>query len=704
MLTRRRVGFLAALAGGAFLSYKVWQAVQSTELVREWYRDSGSEITEDSGTLSNSGDLVKTEETSSSDESQEGGSDAEGGKRKRVRWYPRRIACRKVAQHLRATFGLMQDRGSNRQILDREARKFARSLGVRDSDLIRVCPLAVSWALTPSPWDLEAHWYDASWAVTTLRRWCSPGFLEPRVVSVRGVDTNIHYEPPPGVVTGPPRGPEKVAVRRCLVVEAPKPHLQFAIHNPSMVNVMRGLTERVYFRPVDGKLVEPPKPVKMAAKLRPAWRRFAQYCPKTPVLTRDEFIACYAGDRRRTTRYEQARDELGVTPLQERDARLSTFVKCEKIDFTTKGDPAPRVIQPRQPRFLMESGRYIRPIEHVLYKHMGKILYKEDCVAKGFNAVETAALLRRKWEAFPDPVAVGMDASRFDQHVSLDALYWTHSIYQMFNDCPYFAWILSLMRTNKGVALAHDGTARYSVVGRRMSGDMDTALGNCLLMVSMTWCYCKAKGIKHKVLDNGDDLVVILNRPDLERFSQGVVEWFLGLGFVMKVEPAVSVFEQIEFCQTSPVWNGQQYVMCRGVRAISKDLVCTVGTRDIRPWLKAVGDCNLSLCSGIPILQEVALWMRRNGRDSKVAQHAGFASGMQRLARGMEQRAREVGERARFSFYCMTGILPDMQKELEEVYRNLGRVRETGEEISSDEQQYHCESAIWEGCRPDYGT
>jgi hypothetical protein len=75
---------------------------------------------------------------------------------------------------------------------------------------------------------------------------------------------------------------------------------------------------------------------------------------------------------------------LAAKPLSRDDASVATFIKCEKINFHAKADPAPRIIQPRDPRFNAAIGVYIKPLEKLIYKNLGK-LYKYPCVAKGFD-------------------------------------------------------------------------------------------------------------------------------------------------------------------------------------------------------------------------------------------------------------------------------------------------------------------------------
>lgn len=520
------------------------------------------------------------------------------------------------------------------------------------------------------------------------------------------MDTKIRSEVPPGVVIRPPRGIEKDGTRHCLVVAGPGKGDKFGIHNNTGVNLMRGIVERVFYVNDTGRLAPPAQPKDFSRKMNKVTRRILRWVPTVPVITREEFRDSHLGNRRKWLRYDAAMESLVDSPLTERDSRIATFVKCEKINFTKKPDPAPRVIQPRKPRFIMEMGRYIKPLEHVLYDHLSRKLYRHPCISKGFNAVKTAELIREKWVMFDSPVCVGMDASRFDQHVSVPALQWTHRIYlNFFQNDPYLKWILRQLLHNKGSAECKDCSIHYQVDGRRMSGDIDTALGNCLLMVAMTWAYCDSIGVKHQVMNNGDDIIVIMEQSDLVKFEGGVISWFEELGFKMEVEAPVTAFEQIEFCQTAPVWNGEGYVMMRTLSAISKDLTCIIGVSDIRQWLKAVGECGIALTSGIPVYQSFYCWMCRIGRSSSIVRAAGMESGMQFMAKGMTDRRREVTCESRVSFYAATGILPDAQEAIEGYYNGLGWKDDKVRDIDFNElYQRSVLHACYEGKTPEWGT
>jgi len=84
--------------------------------------------------------------------------------------------------------------------------------------------------------------------------------------------------------------------------------------------------------------------------------------------TLQDVVAYYSGSKRRL--YEEAYQSLLHTPLNASDAMSWSFVKLEKVD----PNKAPRCIQPRHPRYNLYLGRYIKHIEHRLYKRVADVL------------------------------------------------------------------------------------------------------------------------------------------------------------------------------------------------------------------------------------------------------------------------------------------------------------------------------------------
>lgn len=475
------------------------------------------------------------------------------------------------------------------------------------------------------------------------------------------VDSVMH---PSARVSGVDRPRPVGRIAYCLNWTGPK--ASYGVHNNSVRNLARGINERVFYRnerhetctlPVEGAFAA-------LAPFESSLRSF-----RVNAWSLQEVVNSYTGRRR--TIYQNAHDSLMVLPLNERDSRLKAFVKAEKIDFSAKPDPAPRIIQPRDPRFNLHFGRYMKPLEGVIYKQMAR-LYTSPCVAKGFNAEKTGELIHHKWSQFKKPIAISLDASRFDQHVSVDALKWTHKIYRRFVRGADLDRCLGWMYHNRGIGVAKDGVVRYQKDGGRCSGDMDTALGNCVLMVAMLYSLCSTLGIRHECIDNGDDITVFMESTERKRFLSEVKPWFTALGFDIKVESETDVLEQVEFCQTRPVCRDGRYIMVRRIEALTKDTTSLLDMHMTPSWWYAIGECGLALTDGIPIFTELYKWMMRVGKPSRVDKHPLYRCGMTNLATGMTYTGRPISASTRASFAAAYGIDCHRQRLLEEEIKLLG--------------------------------
>lgn len=449
--------------------------------------------------------------------------------------------------------------------------------------------------------------------------------------------------------------------------------LDFGVHNSNLRNMLRGIRERVFAVERNGELVPPPRPDPgfFDEQLAAEARFLDRWAFSTTPMSETEFVELYEGRRR--TIYQEAANSLAGRPLERADADSCSFLKAEKISFYAKRDPAPRMIHPRSPRYNVALGRYIRKVEHHVYRAVDA-MFGEPTIMKGYNARQVAGLMRSKWDRYKRPVALGLDASRFDQHVSVDALKWEHARYLAWfhgSDRVELAKLLGWQLRTKCRGRCDDGSVKYIVDGMRFSGDMNTGLGNCLLMSSMVHAWCRMRRVKSSLANNGDDCVLIVDGCQVDQLDlTGMTEWFRRMGFTLKVESQACVFERIEFCQASPVWNGEFWVMCRKHgHAMSKD--CTSlkpldGKRVFDAWRAAVGTGGLALASGIPCQQAFYQALARGAGDRKLVDIT-LETGMMRLAVGLESKAREVTAEARLSYWLAFGVTPDEQEALEGV-------------------------------------
>lgn len=462
---------------------------------------------------------------------------------------------------------------------------------------------------------------------------------------------------------------------RCVVVDTsmPMPGIVYT-HNNSLGNLVRALGERLYKVPHGDDFVDPPRPVvfdcgdyadRVVSKMP---------CFDSPISS-DEFVCLYTGSKAK--RYAAAAQNVALRGLYPSDSEISVFLKDEKICSWSKVDPAPRLISPRTPEYCLELGRFIKPIEHLLYKAVARV-WKEVTIFKGLNFNDRGEELRKKWEKYQHPVAIGLDASRFDQHVSVEALNWEHSIYLRCyrGKNKYLKYLLSRQLTNRGTAYIDDHKVEYQVNGGRMSGDMNTALGNCLIMTGLVYRYLQLRGLTASLANDGDDCVVIMERNNLPIFLEGLQEWFRTQGFTMKVEKPVFVFEEMEFCQCHPVWNGEQWTMCRNIhKALFTDSVHVGKTLDeILSIRYSIGECGIAWSRGVPVFGKFYQHILKTGvpHRSDTVQHKLMQhSGTYWNSKGCRSGTHSITSEARLSFERAFHISPSEQLAIEELYATL---------------------------------
>lgn len=462
--------------------------------------------------------------------------------------------------------------------------------------------------------------------------------------------------------------------------------VQYYVHCPDVQTTIRGLVERVYlhWETRDGvrEMCPPFQPSyeTVVNELREARSKLLSFTCHVDPWTVSQFLAPLGGSK--LALYTTAAESLRVDPVTQRDARLKTFVKAEKLE---KPEADPRVIQPRDPRFNISVGLYIKACEPVIYKAINK-MFAGKTVMKGLNADQRGTCFAHAWSRFKKPVAVGLDASRWDQHVSKNMLRFEHTIYNSIFHDPELARLLEMQLINEGSVRCVDGNIRYTVEGRRMSGDMNTSLGNVLLMCMLVWTYLKRSGFvlgessDVALLNDGDDCVLIFESDKLQCLD-GLSHWFSTLGFIMKVEKPVYELEHVEFCQAHPIEvDDGVWRMVRDPRKVlSKDTYVVKPINNKMDWdfyRTAIGQCGLSLAGDLPVFFEFYQCLIRGAdpsclRSRRNRERALPDDGMQRLAHGMKVKYSNPSVRSRVSFCRAFDIWPDEQVALEQAYRNI---------------------------------
>lgn len=437
-------------------------------------------------------------------------------------------------------------------------------------------------------------------------------------------------------------------------------------HTNDCANIVESVHERVLGRTVEGKWEPTLQPVAGAFRSASlvAFRRgvvqgLGGY--SLPWST-DQFVNHYRGQKRR--RYASAARSLESNPLKREDSYPSVFLKAEKWHEAKAG----RLISARSPRYNLCVGRYLLPLEHRVYKAIDGV-WGGPTIMKGYTPERRAAVAAGHAAYFGDGcwVAFGTDYSKFDQHTSQDALRWEHGVYlAAYLGDRDLQTMLSWQLRNTCYANAVDGRVRYTAMGGRMSGDMNTAMGNCLISAGLLHAWCSERGIEARAMVDGDDAVVFMRREDGARFLDGIGEWMRAKGYHLNVEDPVHELCEVEFCQCKYVGTTPPTMVRNPYKAITQDHTW-VEDRSIT-WaevLAATGLGGLALYGNVPVLGAYYDMLARTTTPSqKTLQRLDFRSSWLRDAtfNGVYS---EPSERARYEFWRTWGMSPGEQRAIE---------------------------------------
>lgn len=382
--------------------------------------------------------------------------------------------------------------------------------------------------------------------------------------------------------------------------------------------------------------------------------------------SRRRVVEYYGGSKRKE--FERAYESLQTDPLVEEDGKVRMFLKMDKYECGAEFKPkAPRCIQFRQKRYGLELGRYVHPLEQELYNSTVDAS-GTHVFAKCRNSEQRAADLWEKANEFVEPVFVLLDQTNWDAHVNATLLEYEHQTY--LRKCPRteLRQLLNWQRQNNGAT--KNGT-KYQTRYTRMSGDMNTALGNCVINYGLLYSWTMEAGVKACFYIDGDDSVVVVDRKDAVKLSElDPAKWFLNFGMEAKVEWATE-FEHCEFCQSRPVWDGLGWKMVRNPERFLLRSEWTVQPHQpefIPRLVSSVGKCELASGIGIPVVQSLSLAMIEASGDHKLWKGLDSyrKAKMERWAPERAQRAvREVTAESRASFEKAWGISAEEQVEME---------------------------------------
>lgn len=433
----------------------------------------------------------------------------------------------------------------------------------------------------------------------------------------------------------------------------------YTVHAKCTCNQILAATNRVicqWPQPEDGAL----------GRLRGIAKRMGDYLGRRQMVAPEEWTAKYSGYKR--ARYERAIREWEVCGVNRKHSYVNAFVKAEKITDPRKD---PRMIQARNPVYNVALGNYLKAFEHDLYNVQGvrqlKNLFPQGrLIAKGLNMVQRGALLSKRWGELTQPVALELDCSRFDAHCSEQLLRIEHLVYKRcFPKSRELQRLLEWQIHNKCFT---EGGVRYTCEGRRMSGDMNTALGNCVLMLILLADAFKQCGVPPKafrIVDDGDDCVVLVEKEYQSVVTARFPLLFRSYGHELKIESVTEDFSKVTLCGSRVVRvGGVRKCILNPRRTIGKSRIILPGANvqnyNLNRYVSTVGQCLLALHSGVPVLQSHALALRRADRRVLKSAPGSFVYRFARDQDWADHQPEPVTDEARLDFQDCFGVsIPD---------------------------------------------
>lgn len=441
-------------------------------------------------------------------------------------------------------------------------------------------------------------------------------------------------------------------------------------YNNTILGMERALKERLFYIPdgIGGWINRPSHaPGVILDKMSPFLAEMATRAAYTHPWTRMQFANSYEGQKQR--RYANAACRLDEEELLGIDCELKFFMKFETFNLATKPDPSPRGINPPSDKYLVEFGRYIKPVEKIIYGNV-KNLFGYDVVVKGLNQSARGRLINESWMRYSDPVCIAMDASKFEQSVSSECIEFEARLYsEYYKGDKLFRYMINKQKSYTGRARSQDGYLKFKIADVRASGMNNTALGNCVISAGFLYDIGLKTNIDFRGHVDGDDVIVIMERRDSARFVEFCRPYYQEACFRMKIEKEVDVIEHIDFCQSRPVFDGENYVMIRNVMAsLCKDSVSKKpldNDKIFRKWSAAVGAGGISCTGGIPIQQSFYSCILRAAKGAKALVNDPAQRSARYKTMDMKRTITKILPETRCSYWLAFGIEPDAQKSIE---------------------------------------
>jgi hypothetical protein len=396
-----------------------------------------------------------------------------------------------------------------------------------------------------------------------------------------------------------------------------------------------------------------------------------------------------------------AADDIDQRPDLPRDKQNAIFVKFEKgfvwglgankvwniLDLSHLDGPVdPRIISTLGMRYNLKWGRFIYPIEALLYAQVDAMwneyrdkhgIPRHRTVCKCLNAIERGLLI-----AFilrTTPWCVGGDAKRFDQHVGefirrIESDLYKSCLILNRDDKAQFAELARIGEQYNVRTRFKDGFMTFRIKRGRKSGMLNTSVGNVWIASAMILAWARKERIAVDFIDDGDDFLLFFFYKPSAAVRARLVAHCLSWGFQVELEAAVDRLEDIEFCSSKPVINseGSPMMVRKYPHCIFKDLTILhdYNMVEVGQHLRSIYDCGMALAADMPVLGAFYRWLGRLVGPGK-RRKLGRWDAVVRLSRDVPVRKSVVTDDSRVSFAAAYGYAPGRQEELERLFESL---------------------------------
>lgn len=282
---------------------------------------------------------------------------------------------------------------------------------------------------------------------------------------------------------------------------------------------------------------------------------------------------------RRRKRFLRGVEELRRQPITKKDARITEMQKLEMYEEDKLAIKEDRGIQFRSVKYNVALARELHNVERRL---IGLHIDGYHPVMKGCTPQQRAERIAIAMKRFSKPRFLLLDHSRFDAHVNEHILAEEHKAFKRCRrrkatragkrrdvNSAVLSMLLAMQMSNYARSA---GGIRYKTRGKRMSGDINTGLGNTWDNFCIIAAWLDASGVtKNCIFLDGDDSVVIIEQEDFEKLLP-LDDFMRDIGMVTEMEWTDDFFK-VEFCQSRPVLEGGRVTFVRNPQKV----LATVG-------------------------------------------------------------------------------------------------------------------------------